>query len=126
MTDVLLWVVVFGAVLNAILIAFVLMRWSRTSEGTGGSIREDLRMGREEAQKGAREFREEVSAGLKSANETMSTTLASLGTLQQAQLEGMTKQLKEVTESNQTSLDRMRATLDARVKELQEGNEKKL
>jgi DNA recombination protein RmuC len=126
MTDALLWIAVFGIVLNSVLIALLLVRSSRTSEGTGRSIREDLRMGREEAQKGAREFREEVSAGLKSANETMSTTLASLGTLQQTQLEGMTKQLKEVTESNQNSLDRMRATLDARVRELQEGNEKKL
>jgi len=126
MTDALLWVLVFCAVFNAVLIVLLLVRLSRASESTGGSIREDLRMGREEAQKGSREFREEVSAGLRSANETMSTTLASLGTLQQTQLEGMTKQLKEVTESNQNSLDRMRATLDARVRELQEGNEKKL
>jgi DNA recombination protein RmuC len=49
-----------------------------------------------------------------------------MGKLQQAQLEGMTKQLRELTESNQGALDRIRLTFDSRVKELQEGNEKKL
>jgi len=38
----------------------------------------------------------------------------------------MTKQLKDLTESNQNALDRIRTTFDSRIKELQEGNEKKL
>lgn len=73
-----------------------------------------------------RNFREEVSGGLKSANDTFSKTLESMGKIQQRQLDGMTKQLKELTDSNQSALDRIRTTFDSRVKELQEGNEKKL
>ncbi|MDD5641269.1 MAG: DNA recombination protein RmuC, partial [Syntrophales bacterium] len=73
-----------------------------------------------------RELREEVSGGLKSTNEVLAKTLEGLGKLQQTQLEGMTKQLTELINSNQTALDRVRLTFDSRVKELQEGNEKKL
>ncbi|MBE0477013.1 MAG: DNA recombination protein RmuC [Coriobacteriia bacterium] len=46
--------------------------------------------------------------------------------LQRAQLDGMTRQLKEFGESSVASLERIRVTVDARVKELQDGNEKKL
>ncbi|MDY7035614.1 MAG: DNA recombination protein RmuC [Thermodesulfobacteriota bacterium] len=38
----------------------------------------------------------------------------------------MTKQLKELSESNQSALDRIRTTFDSRFKELQESNEKRL
>jgi DNA recombination protein RmuC len=72
------------------------------------------------------EMRQEVSDRLKSSSDTLSTTLEGMGKAQQAQLEVMTKQLKELSESNQSALDRMRDTFDSRVKELQEGNEKKL
>jgi DNA recombination protein RmuC len=89
-------------------------------------VRDELRTSREEARSAGRELREEVSGGLKSTNEVLSKTLEGLGKVQQAQLQGMTKQLGELTESNQRALDRVRLTFDARVKELQEGNEKKL
>ena len=54
-------------------------------------------MAREENRKSARELREELSGNLKSTSDTLFATL-----------------------------DRIRNTLDSRVKELQEGNEKKL
>ena len=89
-------------------------------------MRDELRTSREEARSAGRELREEVAGGLKSTNEVLSKTLEGMGKLQHAQLEGMTKQLGELTESNQRALDRVRLTFDSRVKELQEGNEKKL
>jgi DNA recombination protein RmuC len=49
-----------------------------------------------------------------------------MGAVQRAQLDGLSKSLKELSESNQASLDRIRFTVDARVRELQDGNEKKL
>ncbi|MEN3027498.1 MAG: DNA recombination protein RmuC [Chlorobiota bacterium] len=79
-------------------------------------------MGREEA----KSLREEISATLKSAYDTLSKTLESMGKLQENQLESMTKQLKEITDSSQRALENIRTTFDVRVKELQEGNEKKL
>jgi DNA recombination protein RmuC len=72
------------------------------------------------------EMRKELSEGLKATNELLSKTLDGLGNVQQAKLEGMTRQLKDHAESNQTALDRIRTTFDFRVKELQESNEKKL
>ncbi len=126
MSDALLWIVLGGILLNAVLTAVLLVRSSRALQRDGEALRNELRMGREEAQQAARAIREEVSGGLKSANDTLSTTLTGMGKLQQIQLDGMTKQLNEFTESNQTSLERIRTTLDTRVKELQEGNERKL
>lgn len=72
------------------------------------------------------EMRKEASEGQKATREMLTKTLEGQGKALQTQLEGMTKQLKEITDSNQAALERIRTTFDARVKELQEGNEKKL
>jgi DNA recombination protein RmuC len=112
--------------ITAVLIVVLLLRGTRASETAGREVRDELRLSREEARSAGRELREEVAGGLKSTNEVLSQTLESLGKLQQAQLAGMTKQLQELSESNQAALERVRSTFDSRVKELQEGNEKKL
>jgi DNA recombination protein RmuC len=126
MNEVLLWIILLVAAVTAMLVVFLLIRATKASEGVGREVRDELRTNREEARSAGRELREEVSGGLKSTNEVLSQTLESLGRVQQAQLEGMTKQLKELSESNQGALDRIRVTFDSRVKELQEGNERKL
>lgn len=72
------------------------------------------------------EFRRQATEAQKAATEALSKALESMGNAQQTKLEGMSVQLKELTESNHTSLDRIRNTFDVRVRELQEGNEKKL
>ena len=126
MSEILLWIVLVGIVLSVALLVALLVRSSSAFDGAGAALRDELRAGRDETRQAARELREEVSGSLKSANDTLSTTLSNMGKLQQTQLEGMTKQLKELSESNQHSLDRIRATFDARVTELQESNEKKL
>ncbi|MEW6660751.1 MAG: DNA recombination protein RmuC [Thermodesulfobacteriota bacterium] len=126
MNEVLLWIILFIAAATAILVVVSLIRAAKVSEGVGREVRDELRLSREEARSAGRELREEVSGGLKSTNEVLSQTLESLGKLQQTQLEGMTKQLTELINSNQAALDRVRLTFDSRVKELQEGNERKL
>ncbi len=126
MTEVLLWLILLGTALTAVLLIVLLVRASKGAQGAGKDLRDGLRTGREEARTAAKELREEVSAGLKSANDTVHTTLAAMGKIQQTQLEGMTKELKDLRDSNQGALDRVRVTLDTRVKELQQGNEKKL
>jgi DNA recombination protein RmuC len=72
------------------------------------------------------EVRKEISDGLSSTNDSLVKTLDGISKGQQAQLEDMTKQLKELTDSSQGALDRIRNTFDSRVRELQESNEKKL
>jgi DNA recombination protein RmuC len=122
MVETLLWTILIVTVLTAIL----LLRASRGFQHAGRDVRDELRAGREEARVSGKELREEVSVNLKSTTETLLKTLEAVGKAQQTQLEGMTKQLKDLTESNQGALDRIRTTFDSRVKELQDGNEKKL
>jgi DNA recombination protein RmuC len=112
--------------LNAVLTVLVLLRASKTSRAAEQALRDELRTGRDEARTAGRELRDEVSVGLRSTSDTLSRTLESLGKVQQTQLEAMTKQLKELAESNQGALDRIRTTFDSRMTELQEGNEKKV
>ncbi|MGH8584271.1 MAG: DNA recombination protein RmuC [Gammaproteobacteria bacterium] len=126
MNEALLWLILLATAVTAVLVAVLLVRTPKASEGAGKEVRDELRTSREEARSAGRELREEVSGGLKSTNDVLSKTLESIGKIQQTQLEGMTKQLKELTDSNQGALDRIRGTFDSRVKELQESNEKKL
>jgi len=87
MTEVLLWLILLGTALTAVLVLALPVRASRGVQGAGKELRDDLRTGREEAQAAARELREEVSAGLKSANDTVSKTLGAMGKIQQTQLD---------------------------------------
>lgn len=72
------------------------------------------------------EMRQEVSVGLKLGNEGLGKSIEDISKTQQSQLQAMTNQLKEMSESSQGALDRIRTTFDTRVKDLQDGNEKKL
>lgn len=126
MNNGLIVLVLLGTVATIALLAIVLVRQSRAFDKAAGAVRDDLRMGREEAQQAAARLREELVTGLKSGNETLVRALESMGIVQQAQLTGMTTQLKELNESNQASLERTRAAADIHARALQEGNEKKL
>jgi DNA recombination protein RmuC len=119
MLETLPWMVLVVTVLVAIL----LLRGSQVSRS---EVRHDLRLARDEARSAGKDLREEVSVRLKDSVGTLSTVLEGMGKAHQTQLEGMTKQLKEFTESNHSALDRIRATIDSRVKELQDGNDRKL
>ncbi len=122
-----LWLIVIAVVLNAATLVVLLLKpQAKASDRLEGALREELRFGREESSMAFRELREELAKGLNTGNEALSGTLSRMGDLQQKHLEGLTKQLKELTESNQNSVGRIRDTLDSRIKELQEGNEKKL
>jgi|CXWL01.1.fsa_nt_gi DNA recombination protein RmuC len=127
MSDVTFWLILILVIIAAVLLAVLLYRLSLNSyQGLVGVLRDEFRVGRDESNRASRDLREELSGGLKLGNETLSTTLSSMGQLQQAQLDSLTKQLKELTESVNTSLEKVRSSLDVRVKELQEGNEMKL
>jgi DNA recombination protein RmuC len=120
------WILVFLAVANMFLLVVVLFRSSRRRQGADNTLRDELRAAREEANRAARESRDELSKSVRDSIETLSSALTTIGEVQRAQLDGMAKQLKELSESNYGSLDRMRSGLDFRVKELQESNERKL
>lgn len=126
MNEVVTWLLLAITALNAVLLVALLARSARGARGRADPLRDELRMGREEAGRAARESRDELTRGLASANDTLAATLKSMGEVQRAQLDGMSASLKQLSESNQASLDRIRTTMDSRVRELQDGNETKL
>lgn len=125
MTDAVLWLLVGLVVLEAGLLVALLVRSAR-SRADGDWLREELRAARQEADRAARDSRAELSTSLATANTTLAGTLQSMGQIQREQLGGLAKSLQELRESNQGALDRVRLTVDSRVRELQEGNEKRL
>ena len=116
MSNAVLWVLVVLTLLNVGLLVAILLRAGKTTDDSSALIREELRQSREEARIAARDSREELAASLKASNETLSTSLASLSEIQRTQLDGMSKQIKDLSESNEKSLERVRTTMDARVK----------
>src|SRR5207253_1203517 len=72
------------------------------------------------------EIRAELAAGLKNGTESVTAILGQMGDAQRTLLGELTKQVKGLTDSNQETLERIRTTLDGRIRELQEGNDKKL
>jgi DNA recombination protein RmuC len=122
MNEVLLVSILLGTVMAVILLLALLNRISRDSKGTSKEMHDELRNGRDEARSAARELREEVSSSLKSTTDTY----LNMCKMQQAQLEKIEIHLKDIIDSIQGSLVRIRDTLNLRIKELQEGNEKKL
>ena len=126
MSSTILWVLLVLTAVNAVLLVAMLARSRETARGRADPLRAELRAGREEAGRAARESREELARGLASANDTLAVTLKGMSDVQRAQLDGLSRSLKELSESNQASLERVRTTLDASVRELQESNEKKL
>jgi DNA recombination protein RmuC len=126
MNEIILWSILSGTAITAILAIALVVRLSKGLGDVGKEVRDELRTGREETRSAGKELREEVSNGLKSTNEMLSRILENMGNVQQTKLDAMTREQKELTESNQNALERIRIALDSRVKELQESNEKKL
>jgi DNA recombination protein RmuC len=126
MTEPMLATILAVTVVTFLLSVAAFLRANRATQGTSHEVREELRAGRDEARAAGKELREEVARSLKASTEEISKTLEAVARVQQTQLESVTKQMQELAGSSQASLDRIQITFDCRVKELQEGNEKKL
>jgi DNA recombination protein RmuC len=121
------WIVLGIAIINTALLVIVLLRALAARGGDSErAVREELRAGRDEAARAARDLREEVSRALKQVSEAIARTMGDLGKHQTDRLEGVAAQLKELSESNQQRIEGLRGTVDERLRRLQEGNEKKL
>jgi DNA recombination protein RmuC len=70
--------------------------------------------------------RQELADGLTAASEKLSLNLNDIWQVQRIQLDDMKNQFTDFSKFNENSLDRIRNTLDLRVKELQDSNERKL
>jgi DNA recombination protein RmuC len=120
-------VVIGLLVLCTVLLIVVTWRlFRRGRDETEHAVREEMRGQREESLKAARELREEVGGGFKSASDTIVKTVGEMGNLQKAQLEAVAKQLKDLTDTNQSGIDSLRKVIDSQLRQIQESNEKKL
>lgn len=70
--------------------------------------------------------REELSGNLRGFGDAVQQRMVEIASLQKGQLEGFTLQLGTLTASNEQRLDKLRETLELRLKWLQEDNARKL
>jgi len=70
--------------------------------------------------------REELTSSNRTFNEMISSQMSEISSLQRNQLDIFSKQLTNLTEINEHKLDRMRETIEERLRHLQEDNSKKL
>jgi DNA recombination protein RmuC len=70
--------------------------------------------------------REELGGSLRSFGEAVQKRMVEIATLQKGQLEGFSQQMGSLTASNEGRLDKLRETVELRLKWLQEDNAKKL
>lgn len=95
------------------------------NESQLNGIRNVLELIRDTVDKKLNSLREEVAAGLHANSESSIATIDRMMLAQIAQLDLMTKQMKEFSETNHGTLDRIRTTIDARIQDLQSANDKK-
>ena len=127
MTDLLILFRFILLAISALLLIFVLIKLKANgSTGVDQTVREELRFGREESAKTARDLREEVSTGQKLSMDMMVRTIGEMGKSQNDQLESIARLIKEMTESNRVGIEKLRSSIDTQLKYLQESNEKKL
>ena len=70
--------------------------------------------------------REELAANLRSFGEALQKRMLEIAALQKGQLEGFAQQMGSLTASNEGRMDKLRETVELRLKWLQEDNAKKL
>ncbi|MCZ6563645.1 MAG: DNA recombination protein RmuC [Deltaproteobacteria bacterium] len=126
MIDILTWLIVLLLVTNGVLLVIQIWMSGSSAQNAEKIIQEEFRIGREESATAARELREEVSGGLKSAADIMVKIVGEMGNQQSNQFEGITRQLKELTDTNQSRIERLTATVDVQLRRLQDRNENKL
>ncbi|MDY6912001.1 MAG: DNA recombination protein RmuC, partial [Chloroflexota bacterium] len=109
-----------------LLVLLLTSKRGNTNERMEQVIREEFRSARDESAKTSRELREEISMGQRTSTETLVKTIGEMGKAQTENLELVSKRIKELTESNEARIDRVRGTINEQLKTLQESNEKKL
>ncbi|MCK4570988.1 DNA recombination protein RmuC, partial [Candidatus Bipolaricaulota bacterium] len=127
MTNLLEWFAAVSSLVAVLLLILLLMKRAKlNTEGISVSLREEMRLNRNDASTASKELREEVSAQQKSTTETLVKTVGELGETQSKRLEAITKSVEGLTNSNEQRIEKVRETLDKRIRNLQESNEKKL
>ncbi|MBW1779213.1 MAG: DNA recombination protein RmuC [Deltaproteobacteria bacterium] len=113
-----------------IVLLIILMLLNKSShrgiERLEQAVRAEFRSNRGESARAASDLRKEISSAQRASMETMIQTMDGLGRLQRDKLDSVERRIKELTESNETRIDKLRNTLDSQLASLQQGNEAKL
>ncbi|MHC1761923.1 MAG: DNA recombination protein RmuC [Negativicutes bacterium] len=118
-------------VMDGLIILLLLLLLLRTGGKQGVDrldrlVRDEGERSRQQAQAAERALREELSGLIHQYNETIVRRVNENAGNQLAQLDSFAKQLRQLTQSNDQKLDRMRETVQAQLVVLQEDNSKKL
>ena len=118
-------------VMDGLIILLLLLLLLRTGGKQGVDrldrlVRDEGESSRQQAQAAERALREELSGLIHQYNETIVRRVNENAGNQLAQLDSFAKQLRQLTQSNDQKLDRMRETVQAQLVALQEDNSKKL
>ena len=124
MNEATVWLLLFLSFSSVVLLILVLFR-SRHGEKMN-ALREDLRALRDDANRAARDSREELAKTLKDANETLVHLLTKMAAGQRAQLDGMTDQVQKFSQSNYDSFSQLRDEVNSRIQGLHVIHEQKI
>lgn len=103
-------------------IAFILKQQERLEK----VIREEISTNRDESIRNSKSDREEMSNTLSAFGNSISSQMKIIADLQKNQLEAFSLQLVKLTDINQEGLNRMRGTLEEKLKDIQNDNNNKL
>jgi DNA recombination protein RmuC len=98
----------------------------KTQERTERTLKEEIATNREETTVNSKQLREEVGNSLKSFNDSLLTQMTRISELQEGRFKTFSSQLADLTQTNEQKLEKMRGTVEERLKLLQEDNTKKL
>jgi len=142
MTSPLFYLLLIVSLASLLLLALVLARLSRIAsrasldlridalerqlERLERMLRDELAKNREEAQLSARQAREEGTTLVGALGDSLLKRMSDIAGLQKNQLDIFAGQLKNLTASNEGRLDKLRETVDDRLRLIQEDNARKL
>jgi DNA recombination protein RmuC len=142
MTSPLFYLLLIVPLASLILLALVLARLSRIASSASLDVRidalerqlermermlrDELARNREEAQESARRAREEGTSLIGSLGDSLLKRMSEIAGLQKNQLDIFSGQLKTMTASNEGRLDKLRETVENRLRLIQEDNARKL
>jgi len=119
-------VLLLAATLVVGLICYLNLRRLSSSETRFDQLEKGLERLERTLQDDLRRNREELGGNLRQFGEAVQKRMVDIASLQKGQMDGFTQQLGNLTASNEQRLDKLRETVEVRLKWLQEDNSRKL
>lgn len=98
----------------------------RNQERIERAMKEEIAKNREETTSNSTHLRAEVRTSLKLLNDSLLTQMTNISELQEGRFKTFSSQLTDLTRTNEQKLEKMRETVEERLRLLQEDNTKKL